>query len=332
MFSNRLAGLLPIVVDGGRTFPPHRIVDLFSRELLYMVVCLVLAGCVPMIPVPSVPGPEPYQEEVLAFLDTPDITKTMVEERFGPAPISRRNGQLLIYAAARRGGVRILMILPPFIPATIPDEDFYYLFIEFDDAGRLLRHQLVVSATGTTVGYKCDSAGYCLAAESWRSTGAVPLWWNSANMQEDERTLVTDSDAQLEQARQLTSPAVGCALYLVPRIVSYDGVKGMGRSPANIYYRLDEQDRPVPSALYGPDNHAFARWAVDEGPHVIHAADKTGKPVAEFAFTCQPHDLWLVAADNLPVFIGTKPKASFVRLSTDEARELIADRRLLLLD
>jgi len=153
---------------------------------LVILIGVSLGGC--MVPIPSVPGEAPYGTDI-DFLIVGSTARSAVIERLGPAPISRQDGRLLIYGAARETGGRILGIT--IVPMTIPMEEFHFLFLEFDDDGVLRRSELSIAPVN--LAEACDTVGHCIWDVEWGLAGVVPFWAKSGDIRHGERAVVTAS-------------------------------------------------------------------------------------------------------------------------------------------
>jgi len=303
---------------------PSSLARVLARLSVFMAIAT--AGCLPMIPIPGAHGDDPYPEVMLDSLQPGVTTRDEVLARLGAAPIARRDGELLIYGAGMETGGRLLVIAPPFIPVTIPSEQFRFLFLEFDATGLLRSRQMVISPDLNAGEGTCDSQGHCLHDVAWTTEGAFPVWSKSGGVKEGERAVVTASIQEEDDARRLQTPQAGCTLYFFSRSLEpkwYQGFAAM--STGTVYYALDDQPR-------FKDTHdaLFAMWHLAEGRHRISATTKKGDLRAEFPVDCAGPGLMLVLGEIAPTVSGLKPKVSFATITSEQAGEEMASRRLLL--
>jgi hypothetical protein len=110
---------------------------------------LLVAGCYApgLIPIYAHP---PYSESLLEYLDTPGVDRTGVTRWLGDPAATRRSGALAIYVEARELGRDIL--------GATDSVEIHYLLIEYDEAGRVARHHLLVNG-GCTPWGECVSWG-----------------------------------------------------------------------------------------------------------------------------------------------------------------------------
>lgn len=288
------------------------------------VLWVFLAGCLPMVPVPTPRGDEPYPEITLSALQPGVTTREEVFQRMGVAPIVRQQGKLQVFGAARETGGRLLIIAWPFIPISLTAEEFHLLYLEFDSDGVLRNREIVVSENATNP--ICDSHGHCLRNLEWTTEGVVPVWMNSGGVKGGERATVTASFLEEESLRRLQAPQAGCLLYFFGRSRQprwYEELAAM--MPGEVYFAIDDRPRFKDSGA-----ELFAVWRLDEGPHRLVASTKKGEWRAESVLDCARPALLLVLGEVEPTVSGLNPKVRFTPLTNKQAEAEMASRRLLL--
>jgi hypothetical protein len=286
---------------------------------LLLLLALALPGC--FVPIPSIPGEAPYGETI-DFLVAGSTTREEVLERLGPAPVSRQEGHLLIYGAARETAGRILAIT--IVPMTIPLEELHFLFLEFDDDG-VLRHS-ELSIAGSNANDACDSHGHCIAGSEWEIEGAIPFWVKSGDIRHGERALVTASHEEEQVAREMKPAEHGCLVYFFSKRKEPDWVDSLlAKTTAWVYYAVDSQPR-----FTDINSHYFAVWRLAAGSHTIRAMERDGDPVADFSVDCVDGRATSVVAQALPTVFGASAAVEFSVIPPDVARAEMQDRRMLL--
>jgi hypothetical protein len=305
---------------------------------LAVVVGLIalLGGCIPMLPVPSKLGPEPYPAATLEFL-TPGVTmRAEIVAKFGEPHISRGAGAVLVYGGARDAGKgRIVIFTPPFwIPVSLPEEEFFVLVIEMNADDTLGRYEIVRHEQGgggiKHMNMPCTTTGICVMDVDWSTAGVPIVWMRDDKIKHGERALLTAPTAAEEHARSMVAPTTGCSVYFTVRFRERtyyrDYLLGDLWGTGGIYFGLDEGA----ALLY--DDKLFSLWQLPAGRHVFHARRKDGTEVASQAIDCRDGSIAAIEGVVIPALVGQRVSAVFATLDLDAARSAIATRRLMLLD
>ena len=290
-----------------------------------LAAALLLGGCVVPVPIPSRHGSDPYPPDVLAFLGSEATDRAAIVERLGEPHISRRGGTLLVYGAARERGMRLLLLAPPFIPATIPEEEYFYLFLELTADGVLLRHELVSARHISAAAEACSSWGVCVLNARWSSAGVPVLWARDDRIKAGERAVVTASAAEEAESRLLRAPVAGCMVYLfgMKRKLGWRD-KWLGRTPGSAYFGVDDQ----PLVLGDP--RWYQVWALASGARVLRAQRPGGAEIARRPIDCRDGEVLTIAGVILPTAGGFHSRAVFEPLTREATAEAFVGRRLLL--
>lgn len=316
--------------DQGSGAQPAR---LPARAFAALVALLaVLYGCIPMIPVPSKQGPDPYPSEKLEFLTTGITTREEVTARLGAPPISRAGGSILVYGAARDAGGGRLVFLPLYIPISVGESEFFVLFVEFGPDGTVAHHELVPSGSEAAdrPGRLCSVTGICLLRSEWGTAGVPMVWQHPDKIRRGDRALLTAPTAIEAHALRMEAPVSGCQVYFwtrYPKLTWRD--KLFSRSWGNVYFGMDDEPRVLHRDLY-ETFRVFSMWSLPAGQHTLRATQKDGSEVASYQIDCRDGGITAIEGVVVPTVLRVDPEAKLVPQDLEYARQSIEGRRLLL--
>lgn len=195
--------------------------------------------------------------------------------------------------------------------------------------GTLAHHEVVASrdAGGASSIPPCSSTGICVLRSEWSSAGVAVVWMRDDKIRRGDRALLTATTATEEWARAMVAPAQGCHVYFSTRYRDQTWADPLLiRWWGDVYFGMDDG----PGVLY---NHKiFSLWNLPAGQHTLHAMRKDGTEVENYPIDCRDGETTAIEGVVIPTVAGTEARAQLVAQALEDARESIANRRLLLLN
>jgi hypothetical protein len=209
--------------------------------------------------------------------------------------------------------------------------------MEFGPDDTLAHHELVASKSeGTDApssrSRPCSSTGICVLRSEWSSSGVPYVWEHSDKIMRGDRALLTATTASEAQARTMSAPAQGCQVYFwvrYPDLTWADQL--LSRTWGNVYFGMADEPRVLYNSrrLY-ENSEIFSLWNLPAGRHTLHATSKDGTEVANDPIDCRAGETTAIEGVVIPTTFGVEARAQFVAQDLEDARRLIANRRLLL--
>ena len=104
----------------------------------FLLYAFILGACVP-VPLPYA-YETPFPDEIVQFIDDGSTMRETVLLNLGEPTVVRNNDTLFVYAAVRAVGE--IVLLSPGGGSGIPITKAWFLFIEFDENGTVVRHEV----------------------------------------------------------------------------------------------------------------------------------------------------------------------------------------------
>jgi len=246
----------------------------------------VISGCGSVPIVTSRVDPEPFQEPDLEFLVPGSTELQAVTDRFGPAPIVRREGRIHVFAVSVNQSRLVL------VGGGSPFQH-HYLVIEVDDRDVVQRYASVRPDDEL-----CTPWEVCIRREPWQySQGFFSLGHDE--LSESDIAVLLETDEADALAKEYVRDARECAIYLYSAYRS--GTSSMIRVatgedpwryvPEGTYARISPPSgRQTIRASYGPDLEADDDLVLelDCEPGRIHFVELSGWSRAKLRMTQQP--------------------------------------------